>query len=164
MFGDTFSFPMSEDFFLSPRGMRKMSRDLAMGDSQYFSVLQSLKRAGCLRRVGDKYLIMPKGLTKAKVLKIERSDWRKKSWDGKWKIVIFDIPEAKRRERNIFRSFLKRKGFVRLQNSVFVSPYANFEELDFIRKEYKIEKYVNLLVSKSASVDDDSLLRKHFKL
>ena len=78
--------------------------------------------------------------------------------------MIFDIPEDMRAQRNFFRALLKRKGFIKLQNSVFVAPNADFDELDLARREYGIEKYVNFLIAESAATDDDSFLRKRFSL
>lgn len=44
--------------------------------------------------------------------------------DGVWKLVIFDIPEKKRKIRNHLRSKLKALGFKKWQESIWVSPYA----------------------------------------
>jgi DNA-binding HxlR family transcriptional regulator len=35
-----------------------------------------------------------------------------KNWDGKWRIIIFDIPEKQRKIRRILRGKLKEWGFV----------------------------------------------------
>lgn len=153
-----------EDFFMTPKGMRKIGRKMEMGDEQYYNTLRQMRRKGYLEKEGNKYLITPKGYKEINLIKIENDDWSNCSWDGKWKIVIFDIPEKKRAERDAFRSFLMRKGFVKLQNSVFVSPFADFDAINTIRHEYGIAKHVNFLVSESPNPDDDSLLRKKFGL
>lgn len=44
-------------------------------------------------------------------------------WDGKWRIVIFDIPEKQRPNRWSLRHKLKELGFGNLQKSAFISPY-----------------------------------------
>ena len=46
-----------------------------------------------------------------------------KHWDGKYRLVIFDIKEWKRGTRDRLRMWLLNLGFVRLQNSVWVYPY-----------------------------------------
>lgn len=46
-----------------------------------------------------------------------------KSWDGFWRVVMFDIPEAKRKERDGLRRRLIKLGFGRLQDSTYLSPY-----------------------------------------
>ena len=40
-------------------------------------------------------------------------------WDGKWRIVIFDIPEKFKKAREALRRKLKDLGFLELQKSVF---------------------------------------------
>ena len=44
-------------------------------------------------------------------------------WDGKWRIVMFDVPEKFKRTRDALRTHLKNMGFYEFQKSVFVHPY-----------------------------------------
>ena len=46
-----------------------------------------------------------------------------KVWDGFWRVLLFDIPEAKRKERDGLRRRLLKLGFGRLQDSTYLSPY-----------------------------------------
>ncbi len=146
------------------RGIYKFARKMDMGEYQLKSALQGLERGGLVKRSTGGFLITPRGKRKIRLLKLHAPRSVSEEWDGKWRIVIFDIPESKRTERQILRSILKRKGFVRLQYSVFVAPFADFEELDLARREYNVERCVNFLIAKSAETDDDSLLRKRFGL
>jgi phenylacetic acid degradation operon negative regulatory protein len=58
----------------------------------------------------------------------------KVSWDKKWRMVIFDIPEVTRRDRDFLRSQLQWLGFLELQKSVWIFPYEIKSELgDFIK-------------------------------
>jgi phenylacetic acid degradation operon negative regulatory protein len=45
------------------------------------------------------------------------------TWDGKWRIVLLDLPETRKDEREALRYLLKKAGFVCLKNSVWVSPF-----------------------------------------
>lgn len=45
-----------------------------------------------------------------------------KKWNKKWIIVIFDIEEASRKQRNRLRHMLKNVGFGMLQQSVWITP------------------------------------------
>jgi phenylacetic acid degradation operon negative regulatory protein len=45
-----------------------------------------------------------------------------RSWDGLWRMVLFDIPNRKVAQREKLRRYLKKQGFGCLQNSVWVSP------------------------------------------
>lgn len=165
LFLEILDHTVGEDFFLTKSGMRKLAKELSLNGSQFNSAVQALSRKGFIEKKNDSFLITPKGLQHSKVLKIEREDWSKSStWDGKWQLVIFDIPERMRSQRNVFRSFLKRKKFTKLQNSVFISPFANDRALDIIRRELKITNYVILLEAKTSELQDDSALRRKYLL
>ena len=45
-----------------------------------------------------------------------------RSWDGRWRMVIFDLPERENTARVRLRRFLKDRGFGYLQNSVWITP------------------------------------------
>lgn len=51
------------------------------------------------------------------IYKLAESDW-----DGKWRVIIFDIPEIGRDSRDYLRQKLISLGFGRLQKSVYISP------------------------------------------
>lgn len=63
-------------------------------------------------------------------------------WDGKWRIVIFDIPERQRKARDALRVKLKELRFYELQKSVFVFPYHCRDEIDFIIEFFNIRPFV----------------------
>jgi len=48
---------------------------------------------------------------------------QKKEIDGKWRMIIFDIPESKRAVRDYLRTKLKHLGFKKWQNSIWVTAY-----------------------------------------
>ena len=146
------------------KGIYDFSRKLNMGEYQFSSVLRSLEEQKLIEKNENGFLITPKGLKKAKILKLQNKEVQIEKWDGKWRIVIFDIPEELRKVRNILRSILKRNRYIRLQNSVFISPYGNFGLLNIVRHEYKIEKYVNFFKAKADEVENDLELRKQFNL
>ena len=154
------------DAFLFSFGSAKiLARNMGAKDRQYFSSVQSLKRNGYIKKINEnQFLITPKAIKKIRLLEIFDADWSASRWDGSWKIIAFDIPESKKQERDILRSAIKRKGFVGIQNSVFISPFADFNQLSQLRHDLEIEKYVSFFIAKSADTDDDLLLRKKFKL
>ena len=63
-------------------------------------------------------------------------------WDGRWRVVMFDIPEKYRLARDSLRDKLKEIGFCEVQKSVFVHPYPCRDEIDFIVEVFGIRKYV----------------------
>lgn len=55
--------------------------------------------------------------------------FQKKKWDGKWRIVLFDIAELNRKKRDMLRSKLKELGFGMFQESVYISPHNFTKDL-----------------------------------
>lgn len=87
---------------------------------------------------------------------------RQKRWDRKWRVVIFDVPERYKRTRDIFRMRLKQLGLYALQESVYVSPYPCFDEIEFLRELYGIPFTVRYLLTER--IEDDQFLHTHFHL
>lgn len=63
-------------------------------------------------------------------------------WDGKWRIVIFDIPEKQRKIRDVLRSRLKVWEFKAIQKSVWANKKDITKPLKDFIKEAGIEKWV----------------------
>jgi phenylacetic acid degradation operon negative regulatory protein len=51
-----------------------------------------------------------------------------RAWDGRWRLVIFDIPSGQNAERECLRRYLRTRDFGCLQNSVWISPDPMEEE------------------------------------
>lgn len=88
---------------------------------------------------------------------------RPKRWDGKWRIVIFDIPEKRQRERRSLRMKLSAVGFYQLQKSVWVYPFACPDEVDFICNFLDIDRWVHYIETNSLA-GAEGKVRHHFNL
>lgn len=86
---------------------------------------------------------------------------QKQKWDGKWRIVVFDVPEKVRKARDALRWKLKDLGFCELQKSVFVFPYECKDEVEFIVEFFGLRRFVRYGVLET--IDNDLHLRKIFK-
>lgn len=75
-------------------------------------------------------------------------------WDGIWRIVVFDIPEEKRRIRNLFRRKLKHWGFILWQQSVWVTKNNVTNKLRSLIDELGIGQWVAVLESANISADN----------
>jgi len=83
-----------------------------------------------------------------------------KNWDKQWRMLIFDIPEDCRDQRDSLRRLLKQYGFIKLQASVFIHAYPlNREAISYLKKSGLI-KYIRII--RANEIDDDSDLRKKF--
>ncbi len=103
---------------------------------------------------------------KGKIRAITYNFWKmnieRKNWDGKWRIVVFDIPEKIRGGRDALRWKIKKLGFCELQKSVFVFPYECKNEINFVVEFFNLKGYTYYGVLES--IDDDTYLRKFFGL
>lgn len=91
-------------------------------------------------------------------LKFKKQD----KWDGYWRVIIFDIPEKFKRERDALSLKLKSAGAYSLQKSVFVYPYDIKDETDFLIEFLNLRKYVRFVLAKE--IDNELHLKKIFGL
>lgn len=84
----------------------------------------------------------------------------KRQWDGKWRIIMFDIPEKSREFRTILREHLWELKFFRIQQSVFVSPHPCEKQLAELMSLYKAEAFVRIMTVDW--IDNEATLKKHF--
>ncbi len=84
-------------------------------------------------------------------------------WDGKWRMVIFDIPETLVRERNALRQKLRDLGFHQLQKSAWIYPHECHDEIDSISQFLAIDRHVVYLESESVG-QQEGKARKVFNL
>ena len=102
---------------------------------------------------------------KAKLELLEVKDWKidkPRKWDGKWRVLIFDIPEGRRPLRDKIRRTLFGIGFVRLQDSVWIYPYACEDLVNLLKADFKVGK--DLLYLIVDFIENDRWLKKLFGL
>jgi DNA-binding transcriptional regulator PaaX len=88
-----------------------------------------------------------------------KKPWR---WDKKYRVIIFDIKEFKRKTRDKLRRWLEHLDFIRLQNSVWVYPYECREVIVLLKSHFKIGKEV--LYMTVDSIENDKWLKEEFKI
>jgi DNA-binding transcriptional regulator PaaX len=84
------------------------------------------------------------------------------NWDGKWRIVMFDIPEKLKRLRDSLRLHFRELGLIELQKSVLVHPFPCDKEVEFILELYNARKYVRFVLAEN--IDNELYLKKKFGL
>ena len=85
-----------------------------------------------------------------------------KKWDGRWRVVIFDIKESRSKTRFLLRKTLAQIGFIRLQNSVWLYPYDCEDLISLLKTDFKIGKDVLYMIVEK--LENDWHLRKSYKL
>lgn len=63
-------------------------------------------------------------------------------WNGKWTIILFDIPEDKKKARDAFREKIRSLGCFPYHKSVFVHPSDCRDEIDFVADVFNIQRHV----------------------
>lgn len=87
---------------------------------------------------------------------------RPEKWDGKWRIVIFDIPEKQKIAREILRQKLSFLGFYRLQKSVWVFPFDCQNQITFLKEIYEVTPYVIFILADH--IDNCTKIKRYFGL
>ena len=112
-----------------------------------------------------KLMLTKKGKEEAKKLNLLGSTIKfkkPKKWDGKWRVVLFDILETDRIFRTILRRHLYDLNFIKLQHSVFVSPYPFEKSILELSALYSAERYIRVITA--LKIDNEKKLRKIFKI
>lgn len=107
--------------------------------------------------------ITKKGESKLRTFAIDSMEIAKPAkWDGKWRLVMFDLPIRFSKARNALRYKLKKLGFVQFQKSVWIHPYPCQDELLFVADFFAVGKYVEVL--EVSSITREEKLKKYFGL
>lgn len=85
-----------------------------------------------------------------------------KKWDGRWRMVIFDIPEKKRVARDALREKFNNLGMYQLQKSVFIYPFDCKKEIDFISDYFGVAN--DILYSEAKIHEIEDKLKDFFSL
>lgn len=130
--------------------------------------LQRLKDDGFVEtrtsKNGKPYLALTDQGRKAVLLMEERQLLPEKQpkWDGKWRVLVFDVDEGKRYQRDRLRRTLINLGFTQLQRSVWVYPYPCEELIDLLKRDFQIMKEVVYMIADQ--MENDAWLREHYGL
>ena len=87
---------------------------------------------------------------------------KQKKWDGKWRILIFDIKETKRNIRDNIRNTLVSIGFIKLQNSVWVFPYDCEDFITLLKAGFSMGREVLYIIADK--IENEKLLLNAFGL
>jgi phenylacetic acid degradation operon negative regulatory protein len=73
------------------------------------------------------YRLTPAGRLQALGGRDPETRWSR-NWDGRWRLVLFDVPVARNSHRKRLRRYLHERGFGCLQGSVWITPDPMEEE------------------------------------
>ena len=87
---------------------------------------------------------------------------RPRRWDGRWRLVCFDVPDAERTIRRVLRRKLCEFGFLQVQKSVYLYPYECDDIVSVLQDYFRLRPY--LFYATTDRVLDDSRFRRHWSL
>lgn len=137
------------------REMNNVPREKTYTKKQIESALNNLRKRKfikIIREKGGKVKIKLTNKGQKRFLEMSLSSLkikRAEKWDGKWRIVIFDIPVKQNPGREALRSKMKNLGFKQLQKSVWIIPWECEDEILFVAEVYKVEKYVEIITAEN---------------
>jgi len=126
------------------------------GQKGFMKLLKKLQNKGIIYLGGERVKLTPRGLKLQKELKLEQIILeRPKEWDGLWRLVSYDIPDALKEKRDWFRQTLIRLGFRKVQESLWVFPFECKEEIAVIAKDCGVASYVIVMMTDNVPNEEE---------
>lgn len=135
--------------FINHPGPYGLGWDYPVKKSAVAQALKRLREKGMIEKIDNKDVkkIIFKLTDTGREFVLLNKPEEEIEWDGKWRIVVFDIPENKRVIRDILRNRLKIWGFKSWQKSVWASKKNITNKLRQLIKELGIEDWVLVIES-----------------
>ena len=151
--GDVIRFttqvPTMRNFLPGPRNpiYKKYRKDKS--ERQFSNFIYYLKRKGYIKvknlKSHNAMILTRGGMEKAIMASFKLGEAQKRK-DGKWIMLIFDIPQNHRKERDLLRSILRNLGYKLFQQSVWVTPYNVADKTENLLQTHSLDKYVKIFL------------------
>ncbi len=82
-------------------------------------------------------------------------------WDKRWRIILYDIPEQKRKARRVISCELRRIGCFQLQESAWISPFPCRQEVSTIAAHVEVSQYLSYF--EAINLDNEPAMLRRFK-
>jgi len=146
------NLPLALKPFFKTRGREKFRR-----------ILKRLEEKDVIFLGGEKIKLTKKGKDLLKEIQFREITIPKpQKWDGVWHLISYDIPDDFKQERDWFRFILKRLGFRKIQESLWVHPFECKEEIAIIAQNLSVSAFV--IIMKTNHLPNQSKFKKYFKL
>jgi hypothetical protein len=159
-------FIASAKIMFDPVGLAKELGLYGMLSSPHYCSreISNLRRNSYFRREGKKYYLTEKG--RIKIIKdiLKSRSAKNHKWNGFWLCIIFDIPEANRRERSFLRRELKHIGCRELQKSVWITPLEIENELIALLNLWKKDFNGDIRFLRINKITGEEDLKKTFRI
>lgn len=136
----------------SPVGTRRLLKQIPKELKKYkraklLRAISKLKKRNLIAHIMEQKNVITVNITSEGKKYLEKFDFdnlsliRPKIWDKKWRLVIFDIPEDKKIAREALRNKLKILGLIKLQDSIWATPFSCEKEIGLIKSIFNLSDY-----------------------
>ena len=130
--------------------------------------IKNLIESGCievLKSDNKNYLkLTKKGKNKLNSIKLEGDGVLvSTAWDGLWRIIILDIPEERKNEREALRYLLKKANFTCIKNTVWISPLPYEHLFTNIKKDLNLGTELMIIVTDKIDEETKLIFLKSIK-
>lgn len=135
---------------------------------RFYNTFYRLKKEGLIQfenKNGQIYISLTKeGRKKAGKYQIDDLAIKTPSkWDGKWRILIFDIKDKQKLKREALRGKIKQLGLFQLQKSVWIYPYDFGKEIELLRSFFNLtQDEMQFIVA--CEMENSEKIKKYFKI
>lgn len=159
---------LAEDYFGSYRRSLRWVTNLSgishEPNKNWWYITSKFRRKGWIKNADKKLELLEEG-RKEIFKQFPLLEWRKLAWDGKWRVVMYDIPEKIKAKRDLLRNWLKRLGMGQWQMSVWVSPHSLVDRVNEILGKTGIREYCSVHESRRVvGIPDKEFANKIWKL
>lgn len=129
--------------------------------------LKGLREAGLIEQIPSSHSeyarLTKEGKKKLHSLKLDsETTLVNMTWDGFWRIILLDLPESRKSERESLRYLLQKAGFVCLKNSVWISPYPYEYLFTNIKKDLNLTTEMMIIVTQFVDEETKKVLFETF--
>ena len=152
---------------VAPNALRALSQLGILPNKRQKEIFESTRkrliRQGLLEYKNDVVHLTPRGEKILRHIELKNYQIRKpRKWNGKWHVLIFDIPEKRKRTREQIRATLAQIGFVHLQDSVWAYPYDCEELVTLLKADMHIGNSILYMIVER--LEGDRYLKECFGL
>lgn len=109
------------------------------------NTLSQLKKINCIESVSrGTYQITEYGKKAAKSLNNKRQHVNE-SFDNNWCVVIMQIPEKRRKQKDTFKSIITNLGFAQYYSNIYISPWDYETAIRTSLERLELKEYVNII-------------------
>ena len=160
---------LGEMMILEPYSTRTLGRSLRAVESKIernTRVVQSLLRKGLVKidKKKESFALRLTDQGRKEIqshIELAPRD-AKRAWDGLWRIVLFDISETERAQRDALRYRLEKVGFLKIQDSAWIFPFPCGDLVESLKEHLNISQTVIFVTD--AHIENDGEYKKKFGL